>query len=148
MKWQEALLSDSFVDIADLAPTPIGVVVQRDVFNNVDRCVAMLPAAQARCLRPRFFVGLSVAQTARALHREEGATRPLQCRAIAKAPPDPHRVGGRVSLQISDDPRPRVGVLRGPVCVEGFGASHSGQYRDLVEDGSYELFPSGRDQKC
>jgi RNA polymerase sigma-70 factor (ECF subfamily) len=44
--------------------------------------VASLPDEQRECLTMRFFAGLSIAETARALERSEGAVKQLQLRAV------------------------------------------------------------------
>jgi RNA polymerase sigma-70 factor (ECF subfamily) len=46
------------------------------------RCVAELPAEQRECLTMRFFAGMSIAETARALDKSEGAVKQLQLRAV------------------------------------------------------------------
>jgi len=46
------------------------------------RCVAELPAEQRECLTMRFFAGMSIAETAKALDKSEGAVKQLQLRAV------------------------------------------------------------------
>ncbi|HEY3003962.1 MAG TPA: sigma-70 family RNA polymerase sigma factor [Kribbellaceae bacterium] len=46
------------------------------------RCVAELPDEQRDCLTMRFFAGMSIAETARALDKSEGAVKQLQLRAV------------------------------------------------------------------
>jgi RNA polymerase sigma-70 factor (ECF subfamily) len=44
--------------------------------------VAALPEEQRDCLTMRFFAGLSIAETAKALEKSEGAVKQLQLRAV------------------------------------------------------------------
>ncbi|HYU84846.1 MAG TPA: sigma-70 family RNA polymerase sigma factor [Kribbellaceae bacterium] len=46
------------------------------------RCVAELPDEQRDCLTMRFFAGMSIAETAKALDKSEGAVKQLQLRAV------------------------------------------------------------------
>ncbi len=46
------------------------------------RAVSDLPDDQRDCLTMRFFAGLSIAETARALEKSEGAVKQLQLRAV------------------------------------------------------------------
>jgi RNA polymerase sigma-70 factor, ECF subfamily len=46
------------------------------------RAVSDLPDDQRDCLTMRFFAGMSIAETARALEKSEGAVKQLQLRAV------------------------------------------------------------------
>lgn len=46
------------------------------------RAVSDLPDEQRDCLTMRFFAGMSIAETAKALDKSEGAVKQLQLRAV------------------------------------------------------------------
>lgn len=77
-------LTDVFADSTDPAPGPEETVVRRDNVDELYRWVDQLPEDQARCVRLRFLAGMSVVQTARALHRKDNAIRALQYRAVRR----------------------------------------------------------------
>jgi RNA polymerase sigma-70 factor (ECF subfamily) len=61
---------------------PEHAVIAKETTAELNRHVAGLPAAQQECIRRRFLQELSVAQTAVAMDRNEGAVKALQHRAI------------------------------------------------------------------
>lgn len=69
-------------DRRDDAPTPEQATVLSYTAEELARCVDELPGEQGDCVRLRFFDGLSVEQTARVMHRQRGAVRALQYRAM------------------------------------------------------------------
>jgi RNA polymerase sigma-70 factor, ECF subfamily len=50
--------------------------------DAVRQAVSALPAEQRDCLTMRFFAGMSIAETAKALDKSEGAIKQLQLRAV------------------------------------------------------------------
>jgi RNA polymerase sigma-70 factor, ECF subfamily len=62
--------------------SPEQAVIEKDTAADLHRHVARLPAAQQECIRRRFMQELSVAETAAAMGRGEGAVKALQHRAI------------------------------------------------------------------
>jgi RNA polymerase sigma-70 factor (ECF subfamily) len=61
---------------------PEQAVIENDTAAELHRHIARLPAAQQECIRGRFMQELSVAETAAAMGRGEGAVKALQHRAI------------------------------------------------------------------
>jgi RNA polymerase sigma-70 factor (ECF subfamily) len=61
---------------------PEQAVIEHDTAAELHRHLARLPAAQQECIRRRFMQELSVAETAAAMGRGEGAVKALQHRAI------------------------------------------------------------------
>lgn len=62
--------------------SPEQAVIEKETAAELHRHVARLPAAQQECIRRRFWEELSVAETAAAMGRGEGAVKALQHRAI------------------------------------------------------------------
>jgi RNA polymerase sigma-70 factor, ECF subfamily len=62
--------------------TPEQAVIKQDTTADVRRRVAQLPTDQQECIRLRFFNELSVAETAAAMGRNEGAVKALQHRGV------------------------------------------------------------------
>lgn len=78
------------------APSPEGVVIERETAARLARHIAGLPTAEQReCLRLRFWEGRSVSETAAVMGRHPGAVKALQHRAIT---------GLRASLTAEDHP--------------------------------------------
>jgi RNA polymerase sigma-70 factor (ECF subfamily) len=67
-------------------------VLTEAIHTELLRCVRQLNADQRECIRLRFLQGLSVTETAALMHRNEGAIKALQHRAIRRLaqllPPD------------------------------------------------------------
>jgi RNA polymerase sigma-70 factor (ECF subfamily) len=64
--------------------SPEQAVIEKETAAELHRHVARLPAAQQECIRRRFMQELSVAETAAAMGRGEGAVKALQHRAIVE----------------------------------------------------------------
>lgn len=62
--------------------TPEQAVIRDEVAADVRRQVGQLPTDQQECIRLRFFNELSVAETAAAMGRNEGAVKALQHRGV------------------------------------------------------------------
>jgi RNA polymerase sigma-70 factor (ECF subfamily) len=72
-------------DIADAhtdQDTPEQAVIRKDTAADVRRRVGALPTDQQECIRLRYFQELSVAQTAAAMGRNEGAVKALAHRGL------------------------------------------------------------------
>jgi RNA polymerase sigma-70 factor (ECF subfamily) len=72
-------------EITDARPdqdTPEQAVIRREAAADVRRRVGQLPTDQQECIRLRFFNELSVAETAAAMGRNEGAVKALQHRGV------------------------------------------------------------------
>jgi len=82
------------VTTAEISETPVGVspvgggpeheVLTAATNAELMRCVAMLNADQQECIVLRFLQGLSVAETATLMGRNEGAIKALQHRAVRR----------------------------------------------------------------
>lgn len=76
------IVSDSVPEPARTAPSPeeevLGQISNELLFEAVNR----LPTEQRDCVLMRFIQGLTIAQTAAALGRSEGAVKQLQLRAV------------------------------------------------------------------
>lgn len=68
----------------DARPTPEQALLRSVAYRELHGHIQRLPEDQATCVWLRFFAGLSVEQTARAMRRNNGALRALQYRAIRK----------------------------------------------------------------
>lgn len=77
------------------APSPEGVVIERETAARLWRHVARLPEDQRECIRLRFAQGLSTAQAATAMNRSEDAVKALRHRALS---------GLRASLAAEEQP--------------------------------------------
>ncbi|MBV9315276.1 MAG: sigma-70 family RNA polymerase sigma factor [Pseudonocardia sp.] len=80
-------LEQTTAEIADLSPSTSGPeqqVVDGATHEELLRCVAKLNADQKECIALRFLQGLSVAETARLMGRNEGAVKALQHRAVRR----------------------------------------------------------------
>ncbi|MCW2632797.1 MAG: polymerase subunit sigma-70 [Pseudonocardia sp.] len=80
-------LEQTTSEIADLSPTTSGPeqqVVDGVTHDELLRCVAKLNPDQQECIALRFLQGLSVAETARLMGRNEGAIKALQHRAVRR----------------------------------------------------------------
>ncbi|MBA2309681.1 MAG: sigma-70 family RNA polymerase sigma factor [Pseudonocardiales bacterium] len=74
-------------EIADFSPATCGPeqqVVDGATHDELLRCVAKLNPDQQECIALRFLQGLSVAETARLMGRNEGAVKALQHRAVRR----------------------------------------------------------------
>lgn len=69
---------------SDSAEDPEGEVVTASVVAELIACVRQLGDDQRECIVLRFLQGLSVAETAMAMGRNEGAVKALQHRAVRK----------------------------------------------------------------
>jgi RNA polymerase sigma-70 factor (ECF subfamily) len=80
-------LEQTTSEIADLSPATSGPeqqVLDGATHEELLRCVAKLNADQKECIALRFLQGLSVAETARLMGRNEGAVKALQHRAVRR----------------------------------------------------------------
>jgi len=80
-------LEQTTSEIADLSPSTTGPeqqVLDGATHEELLRCVAKLNSDQKECIALRFLQGLSVAETARLMGRNEGAVKALQHRAVRR----------------------------------------------------------------
>jgi RNA polymerase sigma-70 factor, ECF subfamily len=80
-------LESSTSDIVELSPStggPEQQVLEGATNDELLRCVRKLNADQQECIQLRFLQGLSVAETARIMDRNEGAVKALQHRAVRR----------------------------------------------------------------
>lgn len=80
-------LEQSTGEMADLSPSTSGPeqqVLDGATTDELLRCVAKLNPDQQECIQLRFLQGLSVAETAQIMDRNEGAVKALQHRAIRR----------------------------------------------------------------
>jgi RNA polymerase sigma-70 factor (ECF subfamily) len=68
----------------DAGQSPASVVEERITLEEVQRAAQQLPEAQREVIALRFAVGLSIAETAKALGKREGNVKALQHKAVAK----------------------------------------------------------------
>lgn len=78
------IVADEVPESTNHAPSPEDEVITGLTSALVMEAVAALPDEQRDCLLMRFVQGLSIAQTAEALGRTEGAIKQLQLRAVRK----------------------------------------------------------------
>jgi RNA polymerase sigma-70 factor (ECF subfamily) len=71
-------------DMVDFRDSPASIVEQRITLEEVRRAAELLPEAQREVIALRFAVGLSIAETAKALDKREGNVKALQHKAVAK----------------------------------------------------------------
>lgn len=71
-------------DMIDAGRSPASVVEERITLEEVRRAAEQLPDAQREVIALRFAVGLSIAETAKALGKREGNVKALQHKAVAK----------------------------------------------------------------
>jgi RNA polymerase sigma-70 factor (ECF subfamily) len=71
-------------DMVDARPDLALAVEERITIEEVRRASALLPEAQREVIALRFAVGLSIAETAKALGKREGNVKALQHKAVAK----------------------------------------------------------------
>lgn len=71
-------------DMLDGRPDLATAVEERITMDEVRRASALLPDAQREVIALRFAVGLSIADTAKALGKREGNIKALQHKAVAK----------------------------------------------------------------
>ena len=71
-------------DMVDERPDLALAVEERITIEEVRRASALLPDAQREVIALRFAVGLSIAETAKALGKREGNIKALQHKAVAK----------------------------------------------------------------
>jgi len=80
-------LESATAEIVELSPStggPEQQVLDGATNDELLRCVRKLNPDQQECIRLRFLQGLSVAETARAMDRNEGAVKALQHRAVRR----------------------------------------------------------------
>jgi RNA polymerase sigma-70 factor (ECF subfamily) len=80
-------LEQTTSEIQDLSPATSGPeqqVLDGATHEELLRCVAKLNSDQKECIALRFLQGLSVAETARLMGRNEGAVKALQHRAVRR----------------------------------------------------------------
>lgn len=80
-------LESTTADIVDLSPTTHGPeqqVLDGATNDELIRCVRKLNPDQQECITLRFLQGLSVAETANIMDRNEGAVKALQHRAVRR----------------------------------------------------------------
>ena len=92
---QRETVTAEFTDAGTDQDTPEQAVIRRDTAADVRRRVGQLPTDQQECIRLRYFQDLSVAETAAAMGRSDGAVKALAHRGIE---------GLRVSM--ANDARP------------------------------------------
>lgn len=72
------------LDSTSLSESPEESVVRSDRARAIARAVEQLSPRQRECVTLRFFVGLSIAETAAAMSRTHGSVKVLQHRALKK----------------------------------------------------------------
>lgn len=80
-------LESTTADIIELSPSTHGPeqqVLDGATNDELFRCVRKLNPDQQECIQLRFLQGLSVAETARIMERNEGAVKALQHRAVRR----------------------------------------------------------------
>ncbi len=80
-------LESTTAEIVDLSPSTNGPeqqVLDGATNDELLRCVRKLNPDQQECIQLRFLQGLSVAETARIMDRNEGAVKALQHRAVRR----------------------------------------------------------------
>lgn len=80
-------LESTTAEIVDLSPSTNGPeqqVLDGATNDELLRCVRKLNSDQQECIQLRFLQGLSVAETARIMDRNEGAVKALQHRAVRR----------------------------------------------------------------
>lgn len=80
-------LESTQADMLDLSPSTHGPeqqVIEGATYEELLRCVQKLNPDQQECIQLRFLQGLSVAETARIMDRNEGAVKALQHRAVRR----------------------------------------------------------------
>lgn len=80
-------LEQTTAEIIELSPVTSGPeqqVLDGAITEELMRCVAKLNPDQQECITLRFLQGLSVAETARIMDRNEGAVKALQHRAVRR----------------------------------------------------------------
>jgi len=80
-------LESTTSDIVELSPSTHGPeqqVLDLATHEELLRCVRKLNADQQECISLRFLQGLSVAETAKIMDRNEGAVKALQHRAVRR----------------------------------------------------------------
>lgn len=78
------IVSDSVPETRSSPPTPEDEVLSLVSNSMLLEAVNALPEEQRDCILMRFMQGLSIAQTAAALGRSEGAVKQLQLRAVRR----------------------------------------------------------------
>jgi RNA polymerase sigma-70 factor, ECF subfamily len=73
-----------FEDRQRVTAGPEQQVMSEAIKNELLECIARLGDDQRECVALRFLHGLSVAETAKAMHRNEGAVKALQHRAVRR----------------------------------------------------------------
>jgi RNA polymerase sigma-70 factor (ECF subfamily) len=71
-------------DMVDWRDGPAATVEERVTIEEVKRAAQDLPDAQREVITLRFAVGLSIAETAKALNKREGNIKALQHKAVAR----------------------------------------------------------------
>jgi RNA polymerase sigma-70 factor (ECF subfamily) len=71
-------------NVVDSRPDPATIVETRLTYGEVAKAVEELPEAQREVISLRFAVGLSIAETAKALGKRQGNVKALQHKAVAK----------------------------------------------------------------
>jgi RNA polymerase sigma-70 factor (ECF subfamily) len=71
-------------DMVDWRATPAMAVEEQITLEEVRRATAALPEAQREVIELRFAVGLSIAETAKALGKRENNVKALQHKAVAR----------------------------------------------------------------
>ena len=80
-------LEQSTAEMSDVGPStggPEQQVLDGATHDELLRCVHKLNPDQQECIKHRFLYGLSVAETARLMNRNEGAVKALQHRAVRR----------------------------------------------------------------
>jgi RNA polymerase sigma-70 factor (ECF subfamily) len=71
-------------DMVDLRQQPAAAVEEMLTIEEVRRATDLLPDAQREVIVLRFAVGMTITETAKALHKREGNVKALQHKAVAK----------------------------------------------------------------
>ncbi|MBM7784827.1 RNA polymerase sigma factor [Tenggerimyces flavus] len=96
------------LDTAAVGDSPEEAALRSETAAAVAGALEKLPARQRECLVLRFFVGLSIAETAQAMNRTEGSVKVLQHRSLRKlATVLPPGVGGANRTKDRDVPSVR-----------------------------------------
>jgi RNA polymerase sigma-70 factor, ECF subfamily len=80
-------LESTTSDMIEVSPSTHGPeqqVLDGATYEELTRCVRKLNSDQQECINLRFLQGLSVAETARIMERNEGAVKALQHRAVRR----------------------------------------------------------------
>ena len=125
-------LEQTTSEIVELSPAtggPEQQVLDGAITDELLRCVAKLNPDQQECITLRFLQGLSVAETAQIMDRNEGAVKALQHRAVRTARPAPpgggpltRRYIGLAAARVTPAANERLDAVNGQEPVSPGGA--------------------------